>query len=1283
MLTLFLPVGLRAQVQMAQAARPQLYEAPKIMSPAPGVMHPIEKPLTFRWAPVPPLQGKEARYWLTITPVFAGQTATEAVEVNQPLFSRVLRDVSFEYESSAPPFDLYPMTTEFAWQVQAVDSAGRPLAVNAGKSEIGSFKLQRPILPVPKKLVPQTLIAGTFRIDVEEYDAPSRSDDRRLPSGIGRIRFTCAPIIHPFPWKGLRPTLKTFSVVKSVDDSLTEIQLSDALLLQPDARIGEKIQLTLPERSSPLEIAADKSLLVGLLQGLKGPQGIRVRFHDVKWSGLAAPTVLLTDGIATYPTMPAIPSVPALVNIEPGFSLAIDSLIILPGKATVSGSILLPSCLVSAEHCTRSSLPLPWTVITSHCEFYREVPDSSFGPFYVGETGFQVLGKGYTLDFSSTHSDGSVTPALANAWKGVVFKRGETPDAPTDPIISNRGYVKAKYKFANGLVTSAGLDARLVLTSPYAFQTLEPFGYAVFIRPPNSYVQLGSCGVSGGQFFSGEILLPLAAVRDEAGVQVRARYDTLYVQSDMDLLGSVVIGGGFTWGEFYKTSPVARYYQLGQDFITGKPAHGSFYLAARQRPPYYPTSTGSFVRPIVDPPDPNLEAQGMQGVTLSQLGHRTFTIWTQDVPGAVLFPHTRNLEFRDSSVAVDWMNIIGTGIHTEIRIAKYIAQKNVVDLGPTWSTNPRYQGESPLKISFKSDADQKQREMRMQFVENATWSSNFDGRIFLGGPMNDTTRFANLIFTSTADAGGAQLDLTHSLSMKYWDVTLVPKDSASSAGVVCVKLGVIYTTAAGIFEPRHFARPFWLTWGEIKASGNLGRLSFDYNGPSQCFDKIPYTPALVRLSDYNPAAPNDSGYVMTFGNLAFSFFGAKPLWVHDWKSPNRTMAPWGGRTARTPVTSPYGTGTSDLHLVRNWGNGVADLDFKVQYDSLDQEGFIGPGKATITKFLVFSDPLPGYIDVKAGRSCFSLNHETDVSVNLGPILTTSAMNKVWGCGCIVGDNLERVAVGGELSANAGAGFSILARSAGAVSVAMGYSPSRTDILFAGDAYAVLLSRNAEVIGYITLTVDRDVGYAEGYAKGLVNMDGLLAGTSAQGEFQWHLGADNETIQGRVAVSMYAVSAVPSGSAASGTESGIWFGINSDKDNVWVMDGISGRFGLDKGALPQHITGFYAYQSWSQSVNAFYVLSGGYQAFAAIGAFAGYGGDIGGGFGVIGNVGLYVWGKILGGVVSADAWGNLQIIVGVPPAFAGEIGLDVCVLFVICGSETIHGGFNASQGFYIY
>ena len=1278
MLLVCLAISLNAQVTPTPAVRSILPAPPKAISPAPGESRAIEEPFSFRWAPVFLGTGKQASYRLTIAPVFAGQGAADALEQNQPLFNRTINDPSFDYEPGSTAFGLYPMAVGFAWQVQAVDTGGHPVAANLGKSEASLFTVVNKLPPpVVKKLIPQTLIAGTFRIDVEEYDQPSKSVNPKLPSGIGRVKFTCPTYLPPFPWKNIRPALKTFSVVQSVTDSLTQIHISDALVVNPSVRPGDRIQLTLPQRSEVSETLIDKNLLIGLLKGLHGPEGIRVRFRDVEWSGGLAPVVLLSEGIAWYPTSPAVPPVPAQVGIEPGFSLAIDSLVITPAKAAVRGSILLPPCMVSTTACTRSSLGLPWTTITGQCELYREVPDSSFGPFYVGETGIRVAGKGYTIDFSSVHSDPSVVPSPGNAWKGVVLKSGTTPDPPPDAVLSNRGYLKAKYSFTNGLVTSSGLEARLDLTTLFGFRTVEPMGYLVVIRPADRFLRLGACGVQGGEFHSGEIQLPYAAIRDEAGGVVHARYDTLHVQSDMDLFGAVKVPGGFTWGEFFKTAGAPKFYQLGAD-PSGTSAEGYFYIAARQLRPYYPVVGGVFTQPSLYPPETELESQGIQGITLTTITHRQFTIWTQDVPnGPVYLP--RKLSFAAESVWPAWMNVIGTGIHAEVRVSKYTGQADTVRLGPTWSTNPRYLGETAFNVSFKADQDTKQRQMRMQFVESATWFSDFDGKIRLGGPVNGSVAFTNLTFTSTANAGGAQLDLSHPLTMDYWGVTAVPKDSTKSAGIVCVKLGVIYLTAAGIFEPRHFATPFWLTWGEMKASGNMGRLFFDYNSGGQMFDRFPYAPSLVRLSDYRPAAPNDSGFVITYGTLAFNFFGAKPLWVYDWKSPGRTGDPYLGRTVRVPASSPYGTGGTDLHLMRNWGDGVADLNFTVMYDSVVQNGFAGPGSASINKFVVFSAPLPGSIDVKAGRSCFSLNHETDVTIALAPLMTTSALSKVWGCGCIVGENLERVAVGGELSANNGAGFSILARSAGVVSVVMGFSPSRTDFLLAGDAYVVLLTSNAEVVGYMTLTIDRDVGYAEGYAKGIVTMDAIVSGLSGQGEFQWHVGADNETIQGRVAVSMYGMGWPAVG---AGLEAGLWFGINSNKDNIWVMDGISGRFGLNKAALPQNITGLYAYLSFSASVS-YYVVSGGYQVYAGVGAFAGYGQNTGAGFGVIGNVGVYVWGKILGGLVSADAWGDLQMIIGVPPAFQGTLGLDACVLWVFCGSVTVNAGFNANQGFYLY
>jgi hypothetical protein len=748
----------------------------------------------------------------------------------------------------------------------------------------------------------------------------------------------------------------------------------------------------------------------------------------------------------------------------------------------------------------------------------------------------------------------------------------------------------------------------------------------------------------------------------------------------MDLYGEVKVYGGFVWGEFMKTAGQPRFYQLDPDPASA-PVTGYFYLCARQLNPYYPVSGSVFTTPVLYPPNTQLQALGIQGVTIPEIGRRKFTIWTQDVPGHLLF--NRKLEFPAEALLSSWMNFIGTGVHTEIRIVQSPDLPDTTYLGPTWSTNPRYLGETPLKTSFRYISQNKSRIMRIQFVESATWDSDFNGQIFLRGPVNNAVRFTKLMFTSTANAGGAQLDLSSPLTMTYWGVQVVPKDSTKSAGVVCVKLGVIYLTAAGIWEPRHFDRPFYLTWGEIKASGNLGRLFFDYNNVGQKFDGFPYTPAAVVLSPYNPMAPGDSGYVHTFGSLAVNFFGAKAMSIVDWNSPNRSMTPYLNRTVRVlktanPVTGI--TGVSDLHWVRDWAGGVSTLDFTLSYDSLAQEGFVGPGSVALLKMITFSSGLSANINVKAERSCFSILQEAYSSINLGPLATASSIGKLWGCGCIVGESLDRIAVGGELSTSAGVGASILARGAGDVSVVIGYAPTRVVSMFAGDMFVVILTNNAEVIGYTTFTIDIGNAYVEGYMKGILKLDDIAAGISGQGEFDWHIGLDYESIQGRVAVSMYEMGWPAAG---AGVESGIFFGINAPKDRAWVMDGINGRFGLNKAGLPARLTGFYSYVSFSASVS-YYIVSGGFQAYAGVGAFVGTGAPVTGfGFGVIGNVGIYIWGKILGGLVSADAWGNLQVIAGVPPAFEGAIGLDACVLWVFCGGVTVHGGFNASQGFYIY
>jgi len=66
--------------------------------------------------------------------------------------------------------------------------------------------------------------------------------------------------------------------------------------------------------------------------------------------------------------------------------------------------------------------------------------------------------------------------------------------------------------------------------------------------------------------------------------------------------------------------------------------------------------------------------------------------------------------------------------------------------------------------------------------------------------------------------------------------------------------------------------------------------------------------------------------------------------------------------------------------------------------------------------------------------------------------------------------------------------------------------------------------------------------------------------------------------------------------------------------------------------------------------------------------------------VVGTAGVYVYGEILGGLVSASAWADLDLVI--PPIyFEGTFGLEGCVLWVICASIEVTAGLNSS-GFYL-
>ena len=69
--------------------------------------------------------------------------------------------------------------------------------------------------------------------------------------------------------------------------------------------------------------------------------------------------------------------------------------------------------------------------------------------------------------------------------------------------------------------------------------------------------------------------------------------------------------------------------------------------------------------------------------------------------------------------------------------------------------------------------------------------------------------------------------------------------------------------------------------------------------------------------------------------------------------------------------------------------------------------------------------------------------------------------------------------------------------------------------------------------------------------------------------------------------------------------------------------------------------------------------------------------------VLGSAGIHVHGEILGGLVSAAAWADLDLRGPLPPYFIGTFGLEGCALWVLCASIDVTAGISPEEGFFIY
>lgn len=123
----------------------QTYQAPQPLAPANNNIFKeadITKPISFRWTPVVPRPQEPTTYRLKVWQLMQGQTGTQAMRTNQPIFTKDVDNITQAVVNNLvtgpckPPY-----LCSFVWNVQALNREGKPIGSNNGTSETFAFKV--------------------------------------------------------------------------------------------------------------------------------------------------------------------------------------------------------------------------------------------------------------------------------------------------------------------------------------------------------------------------------------------------------------------------------------------------------------------------------------------------------------------------------------------------------------------------------------------------------------------------------------------------------------------------------------------------------------------------------------------------------------------------------------------------------------------------------------------------------------------------------------------------------------------------------------------------------------------------------------------------------------------------------------------------------------------------------------------------------------------------------------------------------------------------------------
>jgi hypothetical protein len=1120
--------------------------------------------------------------------------------------------------------------------------------------------------------LPDTLMMGGYTLLVVSYENKGIYDFETGNvtglNGLAEFSYACgALVLTPLPGLG-QVTKVDFEVVNRVIFPERQIQLDEAYKINPKITLGEIMTMPLRlESSARADIIRAKEDLFGSLMISKGD--IRVRFQDLAFTPSGSITTgNVIAGSAIYPTTPPKPEIPAQISVS-GFTVNIDSLTITTSGAIAEAYLVLPASLFGANSCGDGIIHLGQVSIAPDCQLYKEMPDSLFGPYHVGNTGIVIQGQGVTVDLSDTQSP----TGKAVGWRGVLLHDGQTVSEPTGTVMSNTGYAKAEYIFSDGEVSTAGLEVRLKLNGSYQFKPINPVDYLIGFDVGSLEIQESQ--VVSGKLGPGTIYLPTLSVcaAGSPGTQLLVSYTQLEVFKNMDIGGPVQLNSSadIGWGELTHAGNEMIAWEGGAD-------KGYLYLHAGPLPSFSPDQNIQFIdfKLPWNPADAItcLDTTDINGVVFQNL--EKMIIYSENVPGGISNPiHILN-------PVTCWLRVGHRGVDGEC-----IALESLIKLDVGNDTQAGYEGNQPFKATILTS--KKQRGITVQYAASGVYDSEINGFVDIPDPSGlDSLCFSDMEFTSTANLVGGDINLpVDGDTLEYWKVAIVPTGDPEQAGVISARTGRLVFTAAGISESVHFKQPFKLTWGEILADGNLGELYIDYNDYGQRFDDITFSPHYMDLSRY--IAGNKDGYLATCGTAHINWFGTVFVNIQDARNDGNYSEPFYGRNVTVPKKAIDLTcEPTDLAMHGKWEDGLGKrlsefdfLDMNMDYNTAAQNGFIGSGTAELS--ILHSDGLKATIEIHGDTIdiCMSATETHDVDFSLASRL--ASIGHISGCVRITGPQMTRMSIHGYIEASATTGMDafLTPKAAYYTEVMISVTPNEAIFATSGDMYLTVAASTVDVSGSIYIKNDFTRGSTEGEVIGRIDCNSVIGGMDGEGQLTWYADMTSQYVQGKM--SLHILSWI----GGAGLEGGFFLGNQCPKSKAWILYAGGEKFGISDGLLPPELTGFYGYGQLSFSVQ-WYVFGGGVEIYAGLGCFV----DIPTGetpaFGIpgfpyiLGSTGVYVHGEILGGLVSASAWGDLTLLGPVPLYFEGSFGLRGCVLWVLCASVEVTAGLD-SDGFYIH